>query len=197
MTDAATFQKSNFDVKDFLVVVPLVGSSIAVCWEVGTFLPICHGGWSCLSLTEHINRALQALPLALGFASGAIVVLLAILAPLSPDTAPNETQELAGEKSKDRGRRTTTRSQLPAALIFAAIVIVLGIYFRLFTPPLFGVLLVLYVLGQKVQVLPLRTGLVFIGISLLRSRRSYNAPQPRGGAVLAHLSSRVHPDEER
>ena len=79
---------------------------------------------------------------------------------------------------------------MPAALIFAAIVIVLGIYFRLFTPPLFGVLLVLYVLGQKVQVLPLRTGLVFIGISLLRSRRSYNAPQPRGGAVLAHLWSR-------
>ena len=102
-------------------------------------------------------------------------MLLAILAPLSPDTAPNETQELAGEKSKDRGRRTTTRSQLPAALIFAAIVIVLGIYFRLFTPPLFGVLLVLYVLGQKVQVLPLRIGLVFIRISLLRSRRSYNA----------------------
>jgi hypothetical protein len=27
--------------------------------------------------------------------------------------------------------------------------------------------------------------------------RSYNAPQPRGGAVLAHLSSWVHPDEER
>jgi hypothetical protein len=60
------FSKSNFDVKGFLVVVPLVGSSIAVCWEVGTFLPICHGGWSCLSLTEHINRALQALPFGFG-----------------------------------------------------------------------------------------------------------------------------------
>jgi hypothetical protein len=53
---------SSIQVKDYIVVVPTLGTALAISWEVGSFLPIGGIAFGAFSLTEHLVFALQALP---------------------------------------------------------------------------------------------------------------------------------------
>ncbi len=60
--------------KDYLVSVPLLGTTLAIVWEVGTFVPIGGEAFGLFSVSEHISFALKALPLGI-FASAALLFL--------------------------------------------------------------------------------------------------------------------------
>ena len=53
----------NWNVKDFAVLLPLFGTSLAIAWEVGRFSPT--GGFNLFGLADHIVAATAALPVAL------------------------------------------------------------------------------------------------------------------------------------
>jgi hypothetical protein len=72
MTDGAT-KSELIPVKDLLVVIPLVASTLAMTREVGSFFSI--GGFHYFSISEHIVSALRALPFAI-----TVSMLLAALA---------------------------------------------------------------------------------------------------------------------
>lgn len=57
----------SFSLKDAVVVIPLLGSALAMSWEVGSFLPIGGAAFSYFSISEHLAFAVPALPFAIGF----------------------------------------------------------------------------------------------------------------------------------
>jgi hypothetical protein len=63
-----------WSLKDVLVAIPFVASTLALTWEVGYFLKIGGGSFGLFSLTEHITFAIQALPFALGLTTFAVVM---------------------------------------------------------------------------------------------------------------------------
>jgi hypothetical protein len=72
-------KSSNASPKDVLVILPFLGSALALSWEVGSFIPIGGGSFGLFSLSEHLLFAVQALPIALAFA-GLLAVILTGLA---------------------------------------------------------------------------------------------------------------------
>ncbi|HXO70048.1 MAG TPA: hypothetical protein VN838_13890 [Bradyrhizobium sp.] len=62
-------------IKDGLVVVPFLGSAIALSYEVGSFLPIGRTAFYLFSVAEHLLFALQALPIALVLACWCMVLI--------------------------------------------------------------------------------------------------------------------------
>jgi hypothetical protein len=52
---------SSFTTNDLVI----TGSALALCWEVGSFLPAGGAALSYFSITEHIAFAVPALPFAL------------------------------------------------------------------------------------------------------------------------------------
>jgi hypothetical protein len=68
--------RSSFSLKDFLIYIPAAGSAIALSWEVGSFLPIGSHGFMLFSLTEHLQFAIQALPVAMVIAILTVTTLL-------------------------------------------------------------------------------------------------------------------------
>jgi hypothetical protein len=69
---------ASLSVKDLAVLIPLFATSLAISWEVGTFIPF--GGFVYFSLSEHLLNAMYALPIALVFSVvlgiGVVPVLL-------------------------------------------------------------------------------------------------------------------------
>ncbi|MBR0747398.1 hypothetical protein JQ582_26025 [Bradyrhizobium japonicum] len=65
----ADTSSTSFAPKDLVVMVPAVGSALALCWEVGSFLPVGGAAFSYFSITEHIAFAVPALPFAILVAS--------------------------------------------------------------------------------------------------------------------------------
>src|SRR4051794_17340419 len=63
-----TLKGNDVGLKDALVVIPLLASSLAITWEVGYFSRLGGGSFALFSLTEHIAFAVQALPLAIAVA---------------------------------------------------------------------------------------------------------------------------------
>ena len=61
--------------KDFLVIVPLLGSAIAITYDVGFFAGIGLPFFTFFTLTEHINFSLQALPIAVMIAVAIVIYL--------------------------------------------------------------------------------------------------------------------------
>jgi hypothetical protein len=106
--------------KDALLFVPLLASTIALCWEVGWFLPI--GGFKYFSLSEHVLAAAQALPLALLLTIGFGVLILAL------------SRAKLGSK--------TPRNKVFVFVIFVLVAVIgaaVGTYLRpLRTPPIFA-----------------------------------------------------------
>jgi hypothetical protein len=51
--------------KDLIIYLPLMGSSLALTWEVGSFFPIHGSVFGMFSLSEHLVFAFQGLPLAI------------------------------------------------------------------------------------------------------------------------------------
>jgi hypothetical protein len=62
--------------KEFLILVPVLGSALAILYDVGYFTAIGLNWFSVFSITEHITFALQILPFALTFAAGGIFGML-------------------------------------------------------------------------------------------------------------------------
>jgi hypothetical protein len=84
-------------VKDVVVLIPLLGSLLAMTWEAGQFYPI--GGFRLFSLSEHLLSAIAALPIAL---IAAVVVIVALtFFPSSPELI----QHFFGHASKPVTRR--------------------------------------------------------------------------------------------
>src|SRR4051812_23785803 len=69
-TIMAETKQPSFSAKDFFVLIPLVGTTLAALYEVGFFYGIGISYFTLFSLSEHIVFALTALPLALGLALG-------------------------------------------------------------------------------------------------------------------------------
>jgi hypothetical protein len=74
----------EFQLKDTVVVVPLLASTLAISWEIGRFIPT--RGFQLFSLSEHLPAATAALP----FAVLSIVTAWFIAAILgAPSTSPD------------------------------------------------------------------------------------------------------------
>jgi hypothetical protein len=63
----------NPSIKDVVVVIPVIASSVAMTWEVGRFS--YYGGYRYFTLTEHLAAATNYLPLAI-IVSIPIIVLI-------------------------------------------------------------------------------------------------------------------------
>ncbi|MGA8294026.1 MAG: hypothetical protein WB820_16340, partial [Rhodoplanes sp.] len=79
--------ENNLQVKELLVAVPFLGSSIAVAYDVGFFYGIDIHLFTLFSITEHITFALEALPFAM------VVAGAALTAMRSPLPRPVERQK--------------------------------------------------------------------------------------------------------
>jgi hypothetical protein len=60
-----TLNEEPWQIKESLIVVPLLASALALTWEVGFFLRIKGSAFGFFNVSEHITFALQALPIAL------------------------------------------------------------------------------------------------------------------------------------
>jgi len=56
---------ARFDIKDLAVLIPLLGSGLAITYEIGSFYPLGSVAFGLFSLTEHLLWALAALPIVL------------------------------------------------------------------------------------------------------------------------------------
>jgi hypothetical protein len=65
--------------KDIVVLIPLAASTMALTWEIGSFVPT--GGFYYFSVSEHLVSALRALPIAVLTAIG-IAVLISVFSPI-------------------------------------------------------------------------------------------------------------------
>lgn len=64
---------TQLELKDFAIVVPLLGTAISITWDVGFFYGLDINYFTLFSLSEHIVFALEALPLALLAAFGLLI----------------------------------------------------------------------------------------------------------------------------
>jgi hypothetical protein len=55
--------ESVLEIKDALLMVPVIASSVAISWAIGRFIPF--GGFGYFSLSDHLLSATSALPVAL------------------------------------------------------------------------------------------------------------------------------------
>jgi hypothetical protein len=67
MADPVSYEK-------FFPAIPLVGTSIAICFDVGYFYGVGIDYFTLFSLTEHIGFALEALPFALAISLFALLI---------------------------------------------------------------------------------------------------------------------------
>jgi hypothetical protein len=65
--------QSAFSVKEWLVFLPVLGSFLAVVYDLGFFYGVDIRYYTIFSLPEHIGFALQAIPLAFSLATGFVV----------------------------------------------------------------------------------------------------------------------------
>jgi hypothetical protein len=72
----------TFETKDVLVALPLIGSAIALSWEIGSFIPIGFGPYGLFSLSEHLLFATQALPIGLLVAALIPVLIVCVNKPV-------------------------------------------------------------------------------------------------------------------
>jgi hypothetical protein len=68
----------QIETKDILVSIPLVGSAMAVTWEIGSFVPIGWGPFGLFTLSEHLLFAMQALPIGLLIAAVIPVLVMGV-----------------------------------------------------------------------------------------------------------------------
>jgi hypothetical protein len=65
----------DFAFKDAVLLVPIGASTIAIIWDIGSFLVV--GGFHYFTLSEHILSALRALPIALFVSIGILLIFAA------------------------------------------------------------------------------------------------------------------------
>jgi len=67
---------TRFDTKELAVMIPLLGSALAIAYEIGSFVPLGSGAFALFNLSEHLLWALHALPVVVGILA-AIAISLA------------------------------------------------------------------------------------------------------------------------
>jgi hypothetical protein len=55
----------RFEIKDLMVMIPLLGSGLAITYEIGSFYPLGSSAFGLFSLSEHLLWALAAFPIVL------------------------------------------------------------------------------------------------------------------------------------
>jgi hypothetical protein len=91
---------SRLELKDWLLLVPAMGSCVAVTYEIGCFVPLGSSTFGLFSLSEHLLWALQALPFAMIFVAGAFTALIfqASFESRLEKSAADETAETKARK---------------------------------------------------------------------------------------------------
>ena len=74
-TAKAPTATTRLDAKDLAVFIPLFGSSLAIAYEVGSFIPLGSGAFALFNLSDHLLWALRAVPTVL-IIFAAITVLM-------------------------------------------------------------------------------------------------------------------------
>jgi hypothetical protein len=73
-TDTSPQNSDKWTVKEFLVALPVLGSALAITFDVGYFTALDINYFNIFSISEHITFALEVLPTALGISILTIVV---------------------------------------------------------------------------------------------------------------------------
>ncbi|MCP3408815.1 hypothetical protein [Bradyrhizobium sp. CCGB01] len=118
MNAPAADEPEQWSSKDLVVAIPLVGTAIAISYDVGYFYGVDIAFFTLFSIAEHIVFALQAAPVALGLA-----VLLML-------TVRSKLDVVAGQKIAALGRKSNIWVNL-TVLAISGITVGLGIYYRL------------------------------------------------------------------
>src|SRR5215471_7663425 len=104
--------------KDWLVVVPLLATCIAITYELGSFLPLGAESFALFSLSDHLLWAIEVLPAACASAAafligGAFVLVL--------DRKPTTEAKVEAEPAQGAGRLISGSTK------FAALFFVIGV----------------------------------------------------------------------
>lgn len=71
-------EKTPFAPKDLLIFVPIVGSALAISFEIGSFWPLGRSSFGIFSTGDHLTFALEALPAAFMFVLFAGFIIFAV-----------------------------------------------------------------------------------------------------------------------
>lgn len=111
MSDTKQFEFSRL--KELAVLVPLLGTAIAITYDVGFFWGLEINYFSFFSLTEHIVFAIEALPLALAvsFAVTVQFVLASVFGQRHKETAERATSALDLPKQLEWYNKSIARTK--------------------------------------------------------------------------------------
>lgn len=150
MADAISYDK-------FFPAVPLVGTTIAVCFDVGYFWGVGIDYFTLFSLTEHIGFALEALPFALGIAVVLVVTTVTTQAPITwyGDRTRSEVSDLSRPVQERLSRLRRKMGLLRTVTAFLFFLLACGSaylwhkeYFRAF---LFSVVVIAMLLARVIS----------------------------------------------
>ena len=116
-TEQGAAEASELFTKDLVVAIPLIGTAIAISYDVGYFYGIDILLFTLFSIAEHIVFALEAAPFAFGGAVGLVAFIRS-----GADLQVGKAIEAVGQR----------RNLFIDAIVVALVVIVVGcmIYFR-------------------------------------------------------------------
>jgi hypothetical protein len=91
--------------------MPLLGSGLAIAYEIGSFYPLGYGAFGFFSLTEHLLWALGALPIVLIVLAGAAIGLTVV--------SLQRSRNALRRRRPDAGRREKRFLRLSAVVLWA------------------------------------------------------------------------------
>ena len=188
---------SGLTPKDFVVVLPFFGSATAVCWEVGSFVPIGRGAFSMFSLSEHLLFALQALPIALASTGFGGVCALAIRTALRHRLFGFERR---GEARQSHRRRRLIRTALAGIYLCSALLFAVALHQKLlsFLLASIGALALAFVASRSLHLLLTPTAAIVAACFALMGAMSMGFDQTRATlAVENRLTEMVMNDGTR
>jgi hypothetical protein len=121
-TDKPSAEEGRFSAREVLVFIPLLGSALALSYDVGYFTGLDIHLFTLFSVSEHITFALQALPLAIACAAGAVCGA-SIVHELLPDD---------GETDKRRPRWLTFNRPFNPMTVASAVLAAFSLFLHLF-----------------------------------------------------------------
>jgi hypothetical protein len=93
-------KKLDISPKDGLVAIPVIGTILAISYEIGSFMPIGLPSFGLFSLSEHVLFAMEVFPVTIPMAIG-LTIGLATISPLE-----RKLDELVFEGTYPSGRPT-------------------------------------------------------------------------------------------
>ncbi|MDI4234156.1 hypothetical protein OZ411_15185 [Bradyrhizobium sp. Arg237L] len=120
----------SISVKDALVLVPGAATALALCFEVGSFIPIGIAAFTYFSISEHITFAVPAIPIAL------VCVLLGVYLTtvfhfLEDGRLPESLARLFPDVGEDVTRDIFNKLMWTTAVVVVPLSAVLAIYSKL------------------------------------------------------------------